>query len=432
MTNFYHSTIPGLRTGLVLKQPTGVWNQTNSYDYARRLYSLGSPAGTFTYQYINAGLTWTNLLLPSSLSISNVYDSLYRLTYTGLKNSAGTVTNSHAYQYNLGSQRTNQTRTDASYVRYGYDNDGQLQSALGYNSGGTPIATEQKGYFYDASWNLARRTNNGSTTTFTCNNLNQISNGVYSVYTYDNNGNLLTEGYSGYSDVYRYTYDDENQLASVEYWGAYGGTPTSRTVFVYDAQGRMRKRQEYTWYSGSWYANGTTEYLYDRRLVIQERNSANTPTVSYTRGPDLSGSLQGAGGIGGLLSRSHGYSAGNWTTHNYYHADAGGNITALSDTSGTLTAAYRYDAFGNSLFATGSLASANVYRFLSKEYHVASGLYYYGFRFYNPSNQRWLNRDPIGEEGGANLYMYCHNNTIQHVDMYGLSNILISVDLIKA
>ncbi len=83
--------------------------------------------------------------------------------------------------------------------------------------------------------------------------------------------------------------------------------------------------------------------------VIQERNSANTPTVSYTRGNDLSGSLEGAGGIGGLLGRSSGYSSGNWTTHHFYHADGNGNITYLVDSSQALAASYRYDPFGNTM-----------------------------------------------------------------------------------
>src|SRR5205809_5140641 len=41
----------------------------------------------------------------------------------------------------------------------------------------------------------------------------------------------------------------------------------------------------------------------------------------------------------------------------------------------------------------------NVYRFSSKEIHVNSGLYYYGYRWYAPNLQRWLNRDPLGEPG---------------------------------
>ena len=49
-----------------------------------------------------------------------------------------------------------------------------------------------------------------------------------------------------------------------------------------------------------------------------------TPTVSYTRGNDVSGTMEGAGGIGGLLARSSGYSIGNFTTHNYYFCDGNG------------------------------------------------------------------------------------------------------------
>src|SRR5438067_4886351 len=138
--------------------------------------------------------------------------------------------------------------------------------------------------------------------------------------------------------------------------------------------------------------------------VIQERDSGNTPTVSYTRGIDLSGTWEGAGGIGGLLARSHGYASGSWTGHNFYHADGNGNITMLIDNAGTpnVTASYRYDPFGNSISATGTNAVNNVYRFSSKERHASSGMYYYGYRFFDPNLQRWPNRDPI-EDLGANL-----------------------------
>ena len=81
-----------------------------------------------------------------------------------------------------------------------------------------------------------------------------------------------------------------------------------------------------------------------RILVIQERNSFNTPTVTYTRGTDLSGTLQGAGGIGGLLARSSGYSSGSWSTHNHYHAEGNGNITYLVNSSQTVAATYRFSS----------------------------------------------------------------------------------------
>jgi RHS repeat-associated protein len=162
---------------------------------------------------------------------------------------------------------------------------------------------------------------------------------------------------------------------------------------------RARIRKEYYWYTDYevWALSGEVRYLYDGRRVIQERNSGNTPTVTYTRGPDLSGSFEGAGGIGGLLARSHGYSGstGAWSTHHYYHADGGGNITAMADnhaTTAALSASYRYDPFGRTLSQSGTMAAANLYRFSSKEIHAQSGMYGYGFRFYDPTLQRWLNR----------------------------------------
>ncbi len=157
-----------------------------------------------------------------------------------------------------------------------------------------------------------------------------------------------------------------------------------------------------------------------RRRVIQERNGAGTPQVAYTRGVDLSGRFEGAGGIGGLLARSQGYSGGNWSTHHFYHADGNGNITAMMDTSQALAATYRYDAYGKLLSSSGGMAAANVYRFSSKEFHSPSGLYYYGYRFYDPANQRWLNRDPIGEMGELNLYGLCRNNGVNAFDLLGL------------
>src|SRR5262249_7592683 len=144
-----------------------------------------------------------------------------------------------------------------------------------------------------------------------------------------------------------------------------------------------------------WILSSETHYIYDGWRVIQERDGSNNPLVSYTRGNDLSGSPEGAGGIGGLLARSSGYSSRNWTHLNYYFCAGNGNITYMLNNSQAMVASYRYDPFGNTISLSGTLANANVYRFSSKESHVNSGLYYFGYRFYAPDLQRWINRDPI-------------------------------------
>jgi RHS repeat-associated protein len=124
-----------------------------------------------------------------------------------------------------------------------------------------------------------------------------------------------------------------------------------------------------------------------------------------------------------MLARSSGYSSGtgNWSTHYYYYSDGNGNITYLVTSSQGLGASYRYDPFGNTISVSGgSLTNDNVYRFSSKEILVNSGLYYYGYRLYDPSLQRWLNKDPLGERGGFNLYTIVSNDPLQDEDPFGL------------
>ena len=177
--------------------------------------------------------------------------------------------------------------------------------------------------------------------------------------------------------------------------------------------------------NGNWVTGAEAHYFHDDSLVLRRRtcnlqlSTCNLPSVSYTRGTDLSGTMEGAGGIGGLVARST-YSGGTWTAHHFYFADGNGNITYMTDGSQALAAKYRYDPFGNTISSSGSLASANVYRFSSKEVHVASGMYYYGYRFYDPNLQRWLNRDPIQEWGGINLYGFVRNDPMTTVDLLGL------------
>ncbi len=377
--------------------------------------------------------------MKGTMAMMNTFDSVARLTGTWLNNSTNGTLDSATYGYNTGNQRTTFTNAAGTYLGYTYDPIGQLKIA------DSSVNTEDRGYTYDASWNLNYRTNNGVLSTFSVDNKNQLTNTTsVGTQTYDANGNLT------YSDgpSNGYGYDDENRLANWYYYdGGHNGNgnPTSggdyRAEFVYDGKGRLRKRVEYQADGGgtTWLILSGTRYIYDGMRVIQERNSANTPLVSYTRGTDLSGSLEGAGGIGGLLGRSHGYAStnGNWYTHNFYHADGNGNVTYLVNSSQTLAASYRYDPFGNTTASSGSLASANVYRFSSKETHVNSGLYYYGYRWYAPSLQRWLNRDPRLDAGhklvrqactacdasvqfDGNAFRFCDNKPVTGYDAFGL------------
>ncbi len=64
-----------------------------------------------------------------------------------------------------------------------------------------------------------------------------------------------------------------------------------------------------------------------------------------------------------------------------------------------------------------------MYRFSSKEIHVNSGMYYYGYRFYDPNLQRWISPDPLGEQGGYNLYSFVDNTPSLEIDAFGLGEL---------
>jgi RHS repeat-associated protein len=415
VTNLYFDR---LRVGLGLQQPTGAWTNGFGYDAAKRLTSVTSPAGAFGYTYDAMRLRLPiKVSLPNSSYITNVYDVNARLLSTTLNNSSGTALDAAMYGYNTANQRTTFTNAAGANVSYSYDPIGQLKVAT------SSLSPENRGYAYDAAWNVSNRTNNGANTTFIVDGKNQLTSVGSTTFAYDSNGNLssktITVGFHTTNTIY--TYDAENRLVGVEVDASVPAS-SNLTTFVYDGLSRLREQLQWTSSGGgslgpldsggggSWNLIGGTLYVYDGKRVIQERDTNNTPAVVYTRGNDLSGSLAGAGGIGGHLARSSGYSGstGNWSTHDYYHADGNGNITCLVDTSQTLAASYRYDPYGNLISSSGALAGTNTCRFSSKEYIPSAGLYYYLYRFYDPNLQRWVNRDPLGDQGFLTQLPHSH------------------------
>jgi RHS repeat-associated protein len=454
------------------------WGETNTYDPSGRLQSVASTAGSFSYGYGSAtanGMVYglpTNLGLPGSLRVTNYFDSLGRMASTRLINGT-TALDLQQYLFDPAFQRTNEVRLDGSSVGYGYDRDGQLTSVTAKESGGTARLNEQLGYFYDAGHNLSRRTNNALVETFNLDAVNQLStltrsgsltvvgtvspgttnvtvNGVagsiYADHTfaasgvaaadgnntftvqsldplartstetdvrylpatatcaYDADGNLTSDGYRSF------TYDAESRLKTVYVTGQW------RCDYVYDGFSRRRITTNATWTGSAFAATNVVYALYDGLLLVQERTNSSTPQITYVRGLDLSGRRSGAGGIGGLLARVDHANA----RMDLYHADGAGNITAMASTNGTVVARYLYDPFGTLLASSGQLAGANVMRFSSKPWQDAPGLYDFGFRFYDPNLQRWINRDPIQENGGINLYGFVNNNPKHFIDTDGL------------
>jgi RHS repeat-associated protein len=145
-------------------------------------------------------------------------------------------------------------------------------------------------------------------------------------------------------------------------------------------------------------------------------DGSNQTIQTYMRGSDLSGSMAGAGGAGGLLevgARSNGV--------HFATLDGNGNVSGLLATDGSgSTATYEYGPFGESIRESGPMASVNLLRFSTQFTDDCTASVKYLYREYLPSIGRWLSRDPIEETGGDHIYSFIRNEPLSSVDYLGL------------
>ena len=201
----------------------------------------------------------------------------------------------------------------------------------------------------------------------------------------------------------------------------------TKLTFAYDWQGRRIEKKVYTWDAGTNACDTLatdTRFVYDSWNLIAEMDATNTVTRSYFWGQDLSGSLQGAGGVGGLVSvTTSGATAGTYLPA----YDANGDVLGLVNSQGGTTATYEYGPFGEVVRASGVMAEANPFQFSTHYTDQETGLVYAKRRYYNPSTGRFVSRDPKGERRGVNLLAYCQNNSISECDPLGLGSWNITI-----
>ena len=170
----------------------------------------------------------------------------------------------------------------------------------------------------------------------------------------------------------------------------------------YDALGRRIRQTTWDGSSGAWQVTEDLTFASDPVLFgrpVAELNATNNALVrAYAWGLDLSGSMQGAGGVGGLLSVT--VPTGPNTGAYLCCYDGNGNVLALVRAAdGTRSAVYEYGPFGELLRASGAVGMENPFQFSTKRREAATALVLYEYRVYAPELGRWLSRDPIGEKG---------------------------------
>jgi RHS repeat-associated protein len=180
------------------------------------------------------------------------------------------------------------------------------------------------------------------------------------------------------------------------------------------------------WTNNAWFVVENLKFVSDPMLFgrhIVELNATNNTLVrTYVWGLDLSGTMDGAGGVGGLAWVTLHTASGpaSWTHFTCY--DGNGNIVSLvSATTGDVTARYEYGPFGEPIRISGPAATLNAFRFSTKRTCNTSDLVLYEYRAYSPCLGRWMSRDPVEETGGGNLYGFVFGNPLNNFDRLGLS-----------
>ena len=166
-----------------------------------------------------------------------------------------------------------------------------------------------------------------------------------------------------------------------------------------------------------WETQETHMFVWDGNNIVLEKIAfagGTTRTCEYFWGADKSGTEQGAGGVEGLLAVSI---DGVFYIPCYDH---NGNIILYVSESGSIAAQYTYDPYGNVTEQSGNLTTQFSFGFSTKYQDREASMVGYQRRFYRPDLGRWLNRDPIEEEGGENLYAFCVNNPISLFDKFGM------------
>ena len=113
--------------------------------------------------------------------------------------------------------------------------------------------------------------------------------------------------------------------------------------------------------------------------------------------------------------------------HYYYHYDGLGSAVAISDEAGNIIEKYEYSVYGDVRIVAKENGQTrevsiidNPYYFTGRHLDAETGLYYYRARYYSPTLGRFIQTDPIGYQGGMNLYAYCSSNPVGLVDALGL------------
>jgi hypothetical protein len=358
---------------------------TKQYDFLNRLNSISStPSNSFVYQYNAANQRTMNQLWDGSYWRYN-YDALGQVTQGNKYWVDQTIVAGQQFDYTFDTIG-NRTQTEA-----GGDQNGANFRVANYTnntlnqitSRGVPAAFDVLGdglatngvtvnsltaYRKNEYFRQQLSVTNTSaavwdSVTVAATGQGSVTGHVYvpetpESYTYDVDGNLLSDG------RWTYTWDGENRLIGLKSLTTAPSGSLLQLAFTYDYMGRRIQKIVSTNNGTSYIGEYTNKYAYDGWNCLATVNPSFVLSNTFMWGNDLSGSIQGAGGVGGLLKVAY---YGTTTTNCFVAYDGNGNVSALINAAdGTTPANYEYGPFGEVIRASGPMARVNPFRFSTK------------------------------------------------------------------
>ena len=370
----------------------GVTNETSTDDFGRitqvrTVRSDGKLVFNTDYEYANGKAENSTTNLVSKYSQSYGSDSVLSYDYsydangniTEIKQN-GKLTNKYVYD-SLNELKEEYDYVNKFYINYSYDRAGNLQNKY-----------EQ---VLDPTYGYPTGTQNGNTYEYTDTSWkDKLTKVNGSNISYDANGNPLS-----YRDGMSFEWENGRILKNIN-------TSDKAILMSYDSNG-MRTQKT---------VDGVkTNYYYDSNKNLIALVKGNDTLLFYY---DSDGS-----------ATSFSYNG----TMYFYVKNLQGDVIRIIDLAGTDVASYVYDAWGNIKDTKGepTIREINPIRYRGYVYDTETSLYYLQSRYYDPFTGRFLNADDtafIGVSGtvlSGNLFAYCENNPVNHIDNYGYVKINI-------
>ena len=388
-----------------LSVSTAAGSTSYTYDTRNRLDTAVQDGQTSSYTYYADGKQ-QQITYPNNTQTGYIYDDADRITNILTETASNTQIAQFQYTYDSNGNRTQQQETQGSQTdttTYTYDQADRMDSyslntATGDSSTTTYTFDNVSNRLTEVTTENAVETINKTYTYDDTHWLDSVTDNLQTAdinYSYDNNGNTVQKVDNTQSPVEStvFIYNSRDQLVQTQ-----RGPPGNETDVLgqYDYNYSGLRTRHYN------SERGNVNYYYDDQSIIEERSDSNTLLAHY-RYADRLISLQTP------------------TETNYYHHDALGSTSNLTDASGASNVSYRLDPWGQIREQIGT--SVNRQIFTGQETDEQTGLVYFGARFYDPDVGRFLNQDSyLGESNtppSLHRYLYAYANPTYFVDPDG-------------